>query len=78
MNTSTTICTNATPAEEHLDQSNESTSHSMTQPTPVQDKLASNIDQMTKRIEAHVAGLSSSIIQTREEALKVVRHLTKD
>ena len=50
----------------------------MTRPTPAQDKLASNIDQMTKRIEAHMAGLSSGIVQNREESLKAVRHLTKE
>ena len=75
---STKTSTDATSAKIERDPIDVTTSYSITRPTPAQEKLAYEIDQMRKKIEAHAAGLSSGITQNRDEAYKVVRHLKKE
>ena len=75
---SITTSTDATSAQKERDLIDESTSHSITRPIPAQEKLACEIDQITKKIEAHAAGLSSGITQNRDEASRAARHLKKE
>ena len=74
----TITSTDATSAQIERDPIDVTTSHSITRPTPAQEKLACEIDQMTKKIEAHAAGLSSGITQNRDNAYKALRHLKKE
>ena len=75
---STKTSNDATSAQIEKDPIDVTTSRSITRPTPAQEILTCEIDQMTKKIEAHAAGLSIGITQNRDEAYKVVRHLKKE
>ena len=74
----TITSTDATSAQIERDPIDVTTSHSITRPTPAQEKLACEIDQMTKKSEAHAAGLSSGITQNRDDAYKALQHLKQE
>ena len=62
--------------QDHLDVlvSTPSTSRS----TPAQDKVITEIDQMTKKIEAYKASLESGITENRTKTLEIVKSLTQE
>ena len=55
-----------------------STPPSTSRSTPAQDKLTVEIDQMTKKIEAHKAGLESNIIENRKQTKEMVKSLSHE
>ena len=62
--------------QDHLDISVSTPSTSRS--TPAQDKVAAEIDQMTKKIEAHKASLESGITENRTKALEIVKSITQE
>ena len=57
---------------------NEPISSSKLRSIPAQDKLNVEIDQMTKKIEVHKAGLDAGIVENREETMRVIKSLSAE